>query len=120
MKITKKLQASAFSSTALNLVEKAVLHILLIMVEYVKRALRNRQHITSPLDTGRKLNLHKTFTRRLLNVLFTFNLRPVYMGSNAEHFLWKIMGTLKRSIFSFNIANLVNKGILYFLITTSA
>ena len=33
-----------------------------------------------PLDTGRKLNVHKTFRRRpehLLNVLNTFNLRPV-------------------------------------------
>ena len=34
--------------------------------------------------------------------------------------LRKIMETLKRSIFSFTIANLVNKGILYFLITTGA
>ena len=35
-----------------------------------------------PLDTGRKLNVHKTFRRRpghLLNVLCTFNLRPVSM-----------------------------------------
>ena len=33
-----------------------------------------------PVDTGRKLNVHKTFRRRLgrlLNVLCTFNLRPV-------------------------------------------
>ena len=33
-----------------------------------------------PVDTGRKLNVHKTFRRRsgrLLNVLRTFNLRPV-------------------------------------------
>ena len=36
-----------------------------------------------PADTGRKLNVHKTFRRRpgcLLNVLFTFNLRPVSTG----------------------------------------
>ena len=36
-----------------------------------------------PVDTGRKLNLHKTFRRRpgrLLNVLCTFNLRPVSTG----------------------------------------
>ena len=36
-----------------------------------------------PLDTGRKLNVHKTFGRRpgrLLNVLCTFNLRPVPRG----------------------------------------
>ena len=36
-----------------------------------------------PVDTGRKLNLHKTFRRRLrrlLNVLCTFNLCPVSTG----------------------------------------
>ena len=36
-----------------------------------------------PVDTGRKLNVHKTFRRRpgrLLNVLCTFNLRPVSAG----------------------------------------
>ena len=33
-----------------------------------------------PVDTGRKLNAHNTFRRRpgrLLNILCTFNLRPV-------------------------------------------
>ena len=34
--------------------------------------------------------------------------------------LKKIMETPKRSMFSFTIANLSNKGILYFLITTGA
>ena len=36
-----------------------------------------------PVDTGHKLNLHKTLRRRpgrLLNVLSTFNLRPVSTG----------------------------------------
>ena len=36
-----------------------------------------------PVDTGRKLNVDKTFRRRpgrLLNVLCTFNLRPAYTG----------------------------------------
>ena len=36
-----------------------------------------------PVDTGRKLNVHKTFRgrpERLLNVLCTFNLRPVFTG----------------------------------------
>ena len=39
--------------------------------------------ILIPVDTGRKLNVHKTFRRRpgrLLNVLYTFNLRPVTRG----------------------------------------
>ena len=38
---------------------------------------------TIPVDTGRKLNVHKTFRRRpgrLLNVLCMFNLRPVPTG----------------------------------------
>ena len=37
-----------------------------------------------PLDIGRQLNVHKTFRRRpggLLNVLCTFNLRPVSRGN---------------------------------------
>ena len=36
-----------------------------------------------PVDTGRKLNVHKTFRRRpgrLLNFLCTFSLRPVFTG----------------------------------------
>ena len=40
----------------------------------------------NPIDTGRKLNVHKTFRRRprrLLNALCTFNLRPVSTGK--EH-----------------------------------
>ena len=39
-----------------------------------------------PADTGRKLNVHKTFRRRpgrLLNDLCTFNLRPVSAGHPA-------------------------------------
>ena len=36
-----------------------------------------------PIDTGRKLNVHKTFSGRsgrVLNNLYTFNLRPVSTG----------------------------------------
>ena len=43
-------------------------------------------HINS-VDTGRKLNVHKMFRRRsgrLLNVLCSFNLRPVSTG-NINH-----------------------------------
>ena len=39
--------------------------------------------INDPVDTDRKLNVHKTFRRRpghLLNVLCTFSLRPVSAG----------------------------------------
>ena len=45
-------------------------------------------YLTSyPVDTGRKLNVHKTFRRRpgrLLNVLCTFNSRPVSAGYLAS------------------------------------
>ena len=43
---------------------------------------------TFPVDTGRKLNVHKTFRRRLgrlLNVLCTFNLSPVSTGFSEEY-----------------------------------
>ena len=42
---------------------------------------------TNPLDTGRKMNVYKTFRRRagsLLNVLCTFNLRPVSTGEKVD------------------------------------
>ena len=41
-----------------------------------------------PVDTGRKLNVHKTFRRRpgrLLYVLCMFNLRPASRGSRHDH-----------------------------------
>ena len=43
----------------------------------------SRGSITEPVDTGCKLTVHKTFRRRsgrLLNILCTFNLRPVPKG----------------------------------------
>ena len=46
----------------------------------------------NPANTGRKLNVHKTFRRRpgrLLNVLCAFNLRSVSMGkTNHIKILW--------------------------------
>ena len=38
---------------------------------------------TAPVDTGRKLNVYKTFIRRLgrlLNILCTFSLSPLSAG----------------------------------------
>ena len=54
--------------------------------------------ISNPVDTGRKLNVHKTFRRRLgrlLNVLYTFNLSPVSTGKPqkkkwVKEGFWKI------------------------------
>ena len=58
-----------------------------------------------PVDTGRKLNVNKTFGRRpgrLLNVLFTFNLRLVSTGEEhsilkLSHFLSEVQ-TFNRSV----------------------
>ena len=51
--IRKTLQASAFGFIVLNLVGKALSHFLLIMVDYVKSALRNKQQIlpTQSMET---------------------------------------------------------------------
>ena len=40
------------------------------------------QHCNNPVDTGRKLNVHKT-PGRLLNVLCMFNLRHVSSGNET-------------------------------------
>ena len=56
-----------------------------------------------PVDTGRKLNLHKTFKRRPgrhLNVLCTFNLRPVSTGSSTiktKSYLRKVFAVIRGS-----------------------
>ena len=46
----------------------------------------NMSTLGNPVDTGRKLNVHKTFRRRpgrLLNVLCTFSLRPLSIGKKT-------------------------------------
>ena len=48
------------------------------------KLLKKDSNTHSSVDTGRKLNVHKTFRRRpgrLLNALSTFNLRPVSTGT---------------------------------------
>ena len=65
-----------------------------------------------PVDTERKLNVHKTLRRRperLLNVLCTFNLRPVSTGIKIIHFVWffslcsrsSVTKPLRRPMYSF-------------------
>ena len=46
-----------------------------------------QESLTYPVDTGRKLNVRKTFRRRLgrlLKVLCMFNLRPVSTGTQLQ------------------------------------
>ena len=69
-------------------------------------------HINS-VDTERKLNVHKMFRRRsgrLLNVLCTFNLRPVSMGNinhcKNESFTYDLvlLKNIKAHIFNVNLS----------------
>ena len=58
------------------------------------REIKSRDLDTIPVDTGRKLNVHKTFRRRpgrLLNVLCTFNLRPVSTGFEVFILMWQVL-----------------------------
>ena len=51
-----------------------------------------------PVDTGRKWNVHKTLRRcpgRLLNVLCTFNLRPVSTGERTSKMESKTFTSVK-------------------------
>ena len=51
--------------------------------QLVGKVLFELSYMIAPADTERKLNVHKTFRSRpgrLLNVLFTFSLRPVSTG----------------------------------------
>ena len=69
------------------------------------KTLLNWNKLSYPVDTGRKLNVHKTFRRRprrLLNVLCMFNLRPASTGTRLS--LTK--KTLKIHYHDFNIKQL--------------
>ena len=78
---------------------------------------RQRYKITTvviPVVTGRQLNVHKTFRRRpgrLMNVLCTFNLRPVSTG------MWLVSGVSLNAILSKVNEWLIN--IYYILYSTN-
>ena len=93
MNIGKTLQASAFSLIALNLVEKSVLHILLIMVDYVKSAIQNKQQINSTQSTFKEnhgnpkkinfqLHYHKFSQQR--NSILSYYYRRVTRGRRGR------------------------------------
>ena len=53
-----------------------------------------------PADTGGKMNVRKTFRRRpgpLLNVLCTFNLRPVFTGKSLIKPTMTVMSSKKHA-----------------------
>ena len=101
MNIRKTLQASAFSLIALNLVEKSVLHILLIMVDYVKSAIQNKQQITSTQSTfkenhgnPKKINfqLHYRKFSQQRNSILSYYYRRITRGRRGR----SIPGSLLR------------------------
>ena len=70
----------------------------------------------NPVDTGRKLNVHKTFRRRpgrLLNILCTLNLRPVSTGKTYKLILIYLSNTIDSLKKIMSIQNILN--ILFYL-----
>ena len=69
--------------------------------------------VRKPVDTGRKLNVHKTLRRRpgrLLNVLCTFNLRPVSIGNRFARVVFGVTtspfclnGTIRKHVQDYNL-----------------
>ena len=67
---------------------------------YVVKGAVLLQAVGLPVDTERKLNVHKTFRRRpgrLLNVLCSFNLHPVSMGLIFTKKHWLYLKPLSQS-----------------------
>ena len=70
----------------------------------------------NPVDTGRKLKVHKMFRRRpgrLLNVLCTFNLRPVSTGNAAQHTKLENSLSAKRTKRSLQLASVYHLILFY-------
>ena len=93
MNITKTLQASGFSLIALNLGDKSVLHILLIIVDYVKSSIQNKQQITSTQSSfeenhgnPKKINFqlhYRKFSQRR-NSMLSYYYRGVTRGRRGR------------------------------------
>ena len=75
----------------------------------------------NPVDTGRKLNVHKTFRRRpgrLLNILCTLNLRPVSTGKTYKLILIYLSNTIDSLKKIMSIQNILN--ILFYFSKTQS
>ena len=91
--IRKTLQASGFSLIPLNLIEKSVLHILLIMVGHVKSAMQNKQQITWTQNTftenhgnPKKINfqLHYRKFSQQRNSILSYYYRRITRGRSVR------------------------------------
>ena len=79
MNIRKTLQASAFSFIVLNLAEKAVLHLFLIMLNYIMSALRKKQ-LQLPTQSTLKKNHWNT-----KNISFQFHYGKKLVSKSNLH-----------------------------------
>ena len=124
-----RLQASAFSFIALNLAEKVALHIFLIMVNTflgelcIENCTKQATDITSPVDTGHKLNVHKTFRRRprrLLNILMYVQFTSCVYGVQRRALFKENHGNTKRINFQFHYCKFSKQRNFILFITSSA
>ena len=133
MKLTETLNPSTFASSFLNFLWLDVLHFLFTTQGYAQDPRWKKWMIHWNEDQERTTSIGFQFHRPKLRGESCFTHFLNYGGLCKERstkqatdafqrrtLLKKIMEALKRSTFGFTIANLVNKGILYFLITTGA
>ena len=81
---TPMIQLVIFSFT--NHRDSLLMNVNVIMNSHIVEMFKTFFFYTSPVDTGRKLSVHKTFRRRpecLRNILCTFSLRPVSTGTGV-------------------------------------
>ena len=132
LKLKQTLNPSTFVSSFLNFVLLGVLHFLFTTQGYVQspkwKKLKihwneNQEKATSiglqfhrPKRSGESCFTHFLNYGRLYKERSTKQATDTFQQSTSK----ENHGSTKRSIFSFTIANLVNKGILHFLITTDA
>ena len=81
------------------------------------------QQITSPVDTGHKLNVHKTFRRRpgrLLNILMYVQFTPCVYGVQRRALFKENHGNTKRINFQFHYCKFSKQRNFILFITSSA
>ena len=81
------------------------------------------QQITSPVDTGRKLNVHKTFRRRpgrLLNILMCVQFTPCVYGVQRRALFKENHENTKRINFQFHYCKFSKQRNFILFITSSA
>ena len=133
LKLKQTLIPSTFVSSFLNFVLLGVLHFLFTTQGYVQSPKWKRLKIHWNENEEKTTSIGLQFHRPKLSGESCFTHFLNYGGLCKERSTKlatdtfqsralprKILETLKRSIFSFTIVNLVNKGILCFLITTDA